>query len=369
MNWRIPGKSLLTALVATALFGLCISPLQAEQVINLYNWGDYIDTEVLDEFEAEYNIRVNMDTYDSAEIVDTKLLTGSSGYDVVIHASSNSAPLMAIGVFHPVDFSRITNIKHLDPIIYQTLQQRYGENFGGVPYMWGTTGIAYNTRMIAERMPDAPLHSSAMLFDPAIISKFADCGVTMLDDPSAVLSMALLYLGYPPDSYDREHLREVEELFAVLRPYIKYYNNSKMLLDLPSEEVCLAMTWSGDFAVANMRAREAGLDIEIRYQVPMEGATDWMDNLYIPADAPNADGAYLLIDFLTRPEIAARNTNLTGYANAVGGATPLVDKEISQDKAIYPDAEIWQRLYPSDVLPPKQQRVRTRSWTKIKSGL
>jgi putrescine transport system substrate-binding protein len=345
------------------------SHLHAEAEVNFYNWGDYIDTSVLEEFEEEYGIKINYDTYDSAEIVDTKLLTGGTGYDVVIHASSNSKQLLDIGVYKKVDYSRLENAKHLDPTIFKILQKRFGEDFGGVPYMWGTTGIAYNSEMIKERMPDAPVHSSALLFDPDVVSKFADCGVTLLDDSSAVLSMALLYLGYPADSIERQHLLAAEELLAAVRPYIKYFNNSKMLLDLPSEEVCVAMTWSGDFAVANMRAQEAGLDITIKYSVPEEGATDWMDNLYIPADANNVDNAYLLIDFLTRPEIAARNTNMTGYANAVGSATPLVDPEISSDPAIYPDAEIWQRLHESKVLPPKEQRLRTRSWIKVKTGI
>ncbi len=341
----------------------------AEPVLNFYNWGDYIDRSVITEFEQEYGIKVNFDTYASSEIVDTKLLTGGSGYDVVIHASSNSKPLMKIGVYHRVDYRRLKNAHHLDPKILSIMRQRFGEDFGGVPYMWGSTGFCYNRDKILERVPDAPVQSSAMLFDPELVSRFADCGVTLLDDPASVLGMALLYLGYLPNSIDPDELREVEELLAGVRPYIKYFDNNKMLLDLPSEEACLAMCWSGDYAVAKIRSAEAKLDVDIRYTVPMEGAPDWMDNLYIPADAVNIDNAYLFIDFMLRPEISARNSNAIGYANANSSATPLVDPAISGDPAIYPGEEIWDRLYETRILPPKQQRIRTRSWTRIKSGL
>ena len=350
---------------------LAATPLTAvaEAVLNFYNWGEYIDGTVIDEFEAEYGIKVNFDSYPSAEIVDTKLLTGGTGYDVVIHASSNSKPLMEIGVYQRVDYSRLENFHHLNPTIFRIMQERFGEDFGGVPYMWGSTGFSYNRDMIYERMPDAPVDSAAMLFDPEVVSRFADCGVTLLDDPSSVLSMALLYLGYPPNSVDPKELAEVEALLAQVRPYFKYYSTSKMQLNMTSEEVCIEMRWSGDYAVANMRAREAGLDVDIAYTVPIEGASDWMDNMYIPADAPNVDNAYLFLDFMLRPEIAARNTNAIGYANSNASATRFVNPEISGDPAIYPGEEIWDRLYEAKNLPPKQQRVRTRSWIKIKSGL
>lgn len=341
----------------------------AEGVLNFYNWGDYIDRTTLDDFEEEYGIRVNFDSYASAEIVDTKLLTGGTGYDVIIHASSNSKPLLEIGVYQRVDYARLKNAHHLDPKIMDIMRRRFGQDFGGVPYMWGSTGFAYNRDMILERMPDAPVDSSAMLFDPDVVARFADCGVTLLDDPSAVLSMALLYLGHSPDSTDPDELREVEQLMSRIRPYIKYFDNSKMQLDLPGEEVCLAMCWSGDYAAANMRASEAGLDVNIRYTVPAEGASDWLDNMYIPIDARNVDNAYLFLDFMLRPEISARNSNAIGYANANRSATPLVNPEISGDPGIYPDEAIWSRLHEAKVLPPKEQRVRTRSWTRIKSGL
>ncbi|MDH4041008.1 MAG: extracellular solute-binding protein [Gammaproteobacteria bacterium] len=338
-------------------------------ILNIYNWSDYIDPEVIEEFEREYGIRVNYDIYDSSEIVDTKLLTGHSGYDVVVHSASFSARLIPIGVYQDVDYSRLENWHNIDPDIVAKIRRYFGDDIAGVPYMWGTTGFAYNREMILKRMPDAPLDSAAMLFDPAVVSHFADCGVSVLDDPTSVIPIAMMYLGYPANSVEPEHLAKVEELLKAVRPYVKYFSSTKMLLDLPSREVCLAMAWSGDYAVAVNRAAEAGIKIDLGYTIPKEGAIDWYDIMYIPADAPHPENAYLFIDFMLRPEIVARASNYIGYANANRSATPLVDPSLTGDPAIYPDAKTMERLQPTVVLPPKQERRRSRTWTKIKTGL
>jgi putrescine transport system substrate-binding protein len=342
-----------------------------EAVLNVYNWADYIDPALLEEFEAEYGIRVNYDIYDSSEIVDTKLMTGGSGYDVVMHSASFSARLIPIGVYHQVDTSRLENWRHIDQQLVAKIAGNYGDDgvIAGVPYMWGTTGFSYNRSMVLERMPDAPLDSAALVFDPDVVSRFADCGVTLLDDPTSVIPTAMLYLGYPADSVEPRHLSEVEALLKSVRPYIRYFSSTKMLLDLPSQEVCIAMSWSGDYSVAASRAREAGLDIELGYSVSREGGTDWYDLMYIPADAPHMGNAYLFLDYMLRPEVIARASNYTGYANANRSATALVDPSITGDPAIYPDEAVLKRLHPSRVLEPKLERLRSRAWTKIKTGL
>ncbi len=339
------------------------------RVLNIYNWADYIDPEVLEEFEREYGIRVNYDTYDSSSIVDTKLLAGSSGYDIVFHSAATSARLVPIDVFQEIDYSRLENWHYIDTALIRKIESSYGQPITGVPYMWGTTGFSYNVKLLRERMQDPPVHSSALVFDPDVISRFADCGVSLLDDSTTVIGTALLYLGYPANSIEPQHLAEVEALLREVRPYIRYFSNAKMLLDLPSEEVCIAMSWSGDYSVARSRAAEAGLDIELAFSVPEEGITDWFDVMYVPADAPNLDAAYLFLDFILRPDVIARISNFTGYANANTAATALVDPEISGDLAIYPDETIIKRLHSVNILPPKQERVRSRSWTKIKTGL
>ena len=337
--------------------------------LNIYNWSDYINPEAIPDFEREFGIQVTYDIYDSSEIVDTKLMTGNSGYDIVVHASSFTARLAPAGIFHQIDFDRLPNWHHLDPTLIRKADEKYSNGLQGVPFFWGTTGIAYNVNLIKQRMADAPVDSSALIFDPEVISKFTDCGISFLDDPTSVIPMAMLYLGYPANSVDLEHLREVEQLVKSVRPYVTYFSSTKMLQDLPSEEVCIAMSWSGDYSVASNRAREAGIDIELDYIIPKEGSGMWFDNLYIPADAPHKENAYLFLNYMLRPEVIAASTDYIGYANANKSATPLVDPKIAENIAIYPDASTLERLQTTEVLAPKEERKRSRTWTKIKTGL
>ena len=234
--------------------------------LNIYNWADYINPEAITDFEEEFGIDVTYDIYDSSEIVDTKLMTGRSGYDVVVHASSFTSRLASVGIFHQVEFDKLPNWHHLDPLLVKAADEKYSNGLQGVPFFWGTTGITYNVDMIKARMPDAPLNSSAIIFDPEIISKFTDCGISFLDDPTSVIPMAMLYLGYPSNSVDLKQLRDVETLIKAVRPYVTYFSSTKMLLDLPSEEVCIAMSWSGDYSVATNRAKEAGIDIKLDFR-------------------------------------------------------------------------------------------------------
>ena len=337
--------------------------------LNIYNWADYINPEAITDFEAEFGIDVTYDIYDSSEIVDTKLMTGGSGYDVVVHASSFTSRLANLGIFHPVDFDRLPNWNHLDPVLVNAANEKYSNGLQGVPFFWGTTGITYNVDMIKARMPDAPLDSSAIIFDPDIISKFTDCGISFLDDPTSVIPMAMLYLGYPSNSVNLEQLREVEALVKAVRPYVTYFSSTKMLLDLPSEEVCIAMSWSGDYSVATNRAKEAGIDIKLDYIIPKEGGGMWFDNMYILEDAPHRENAYLFLNYMLRPEVIAATTNYIGYANVNKSATPLVDSHLTEDVAVYPDEETLQRLHTTEILAPKEERKRSRTWTKIKTGL
>ena len=339
------------------------------QKLNIYNWADYIHPDAITGFEQEFGIDITYDIYDSSEIVDTKLMTGRSGYDVVVHAASFTARLATVGIFHPVDFNKLPNWRHLDPNLIRRADEKYSNGLQGVPFFWGTTGITYNVDLIKERMPNAPLDSSALIFDPEIISKFTDCGISFLDDPTSVIPMAMMYLGYPANSVDLQQLKEVETLVKAVRPYITYFSSTKMLLDLPSEEVCIAMSWSGDYSVASNRAKEAGIDINLDYIIPKEGGGMWFDNMYIPEDAPHRENAYLFLNYMLRPEVIAASTDYIGYANANKSATPLVNPSLTTNVAIYPDAETLQRLQTTEVLAPKEERKRSRTWTKIKTGL
>ena len=339
------------------------------QKLNIYNWADYIHPDAITRFEEEFGIDITYDIYDSSEIVDTKLMTGRSGYDVVVHAASFTARLATVGIFHPVDFNKLPNWHHLDPNLIRRADEKYSNGLQGVPFFWGTTGITYNVDLIKERMPNAPLDSSALIFDPEIISKFTDCGISFLDDPTSVIPMAMMYLGYPANSVDLQQLKEVETIIKAVRPFITYFSSTKMLLDLPSEEVCIAMSWSGDYSVASNRAKEAGIDINLDYIIPKEGGGMWFDNMYIPEDAPHRENAYLFLNYMLRPEVIAASTDYIGYANANSSATPLVNPSLAANVAIYPDAETLQRLQTTEVLAPKEERKRSRTWTKIKTGL
>ena len=340
-----------------------------EAVLNVYNWADYIGETTLEDFEREYGIKVNYDVYDTSEIVDAKLMAGNSGYDVVLHSAGFSSRLIPAGIYQRLDRDKLSNWNNLDKALLQSVAQYDPGNQYGVPYMWGTTGFSYNFDMIAERMQDAPFDSAALVFDPEIVSKFADCGVTLLDSPTEVIPLALIYLGYDADSIEPTHLKAAEELLRSIRPYIKYFNSTKILIDLPSKEVCIAMSWSGDYSVASMRAREAGIDVDFRFNIPTEGSLIWFDLLFVPADAPHLENAYLFLDYLLRPGVIADISNFTGYANANVPATVLVNPEITSDPAIYPDESVLNRLYAGKILMPKQERLRSRVWTRVKSGL
>ena len=377
---RYSAPLLLSAMVSAAAvllwFGQDNQPERAqtlaaegEQRLNIYNWADYIDPQTLVDFEREYGIEVNYDIYDSSEMVDAKLLTGRSGYDIVVHAASFTARFQDIDILHTLDTSRLSNWHYLEPALVETLDRQYSSGLMGSPFFWGTTGFTYNVDEIKARMPDAPLDSAAMFFDPEVISQFADCGVSMLDDPLTVIPLAMMYLGYPANSVDLDQLAEVEQLVKSVRPYIKYFSSTKMLLDLPSKEVCMAMSWSGDYGVAAGRAAEAGIDINLAYTIPKEGSVIWFDNIYIPSDAPHRDNAYLFLDYMLRPEVIARSTNYNGYANANSAATQFVEPSIAEDTAIYPDQLVLERMQTTEVLTPKLERRRSRTWTKIKTGL
>jgi putrescine transport system substrate-binding protein len=340
-----------------------------EAILNIYNWSDYVGETTLADFEAEYGIRVNYDVYDSASTVDAKLMAGKSGYDLVIHSAGFSARLSEAGIFMPLDHSKLDNWTHLDATILAQFSHYDPGNRYGVPYMWGTTGFTYNEDMILERMPDAPVGSAAMWLDPDIVSRFADCGVSILEAPTDVIPQVLLYLGRDPHSMEADDLRAAADALQAVRPYIKYYSATKFMLDLPSRELCMAGSWSGDYAVVSTRAREAGLDLSFKYTVPSEGGTIWFDAAYIPADAPHPDNAHLFLNFLMRPEVIADISNYTGYANANRDATALVIPEYADDPAIYPDAAIMKRLASVSLHPPKIERKRTRAWTRAKSGM
>ncbi len=346
------------------------APTRAEEpVVNVYSWADYIGRTTIQDFEAEYDIEVNYDIYDASETLDTKLLTGSTGYDVVSHDMQLAARIMPVGVFQRVDHARLSNWHLLDPRLLQMYAVYDPGDHYAVPYTWGSTGFAYNVDMIKARMPDAPVDSADMLFKPEIVSRFADCGITFLDSPTDVIPMVLIYLGYSGDSVDPAELAEAEAVLRSVRPYIRYFSSTKLLLDLPNGDVCIAMSWSGDYVTASVGASEAGVDINLAYSVPKEGSVAWYDAWLIPADAPHPENAHRFINYLLRPDVMASITNQIHYANPVPASAAMVKPDYLSNPAIYPTDEMIARMHMRMVLPPKVERMRTRLWARVKSGL
>lgn len=340
-----------------------------EPVLNVYNWADYIAPDTIENFERQHGIRVNYDLYDSTEVVEAKLLAGSTGYDVVFHSYRYSSRLIPIGVYQPLDPAQLDRRGNLDRWVLRMMQAYDPGNRYGVPYMWGTTGFAYNVDMVRERMPDAPLDSAAMLFDPDVVARLADCGVSLLDEPTDVIPMVLLYLGLDPNSLEPEDLAAAEAQLKAVRPHIRYFSSARMLNDLPNEEVCVAMSWSGDYAQAMARAAEAGVDVNLAYTAPREGSMLWFDGIFIPADAEHPQNAHRFIDYLLQPEVIGDISNETHYANANVASLPFVDPAIVGDAAVYPPDGERDRFDVGVIYGPKQERLRTRAWSRVKTGL
>lgn len=366
----------LLRLVSTFAFlavAACISEQNgnesARNVVNVYNWADYIAPDTIERFESETGIKVNYDLYDSSEVVDVKLLAGNSGYDVVVHSNQFSSRLAPIGIFEELDISKFKNFGNLDIDIFERISVYEKVRRYNIPYHWGTTGYAWNVEMVRARLPDHPMDSGDILFDPEVVSKLADCGVSLLDGSTDLFPMVLAYLGLDPEASDADSIAAAEAQLNLVRPYIRYFSNTKMISDLPNKEVCVAMSWSGDYAQAATRAEEAGLDIELRYTLPKEGSGLWVDGLYIPSDAPHPDNAYKFIDFLMRPDVAADIANTVYYANANKASFELIDPVILNNPSIFPDEETWALLYPILSAQPKEERIRTRAFARVKSGL
>lgn len=346
-----------------------MSPAIAQQrVVNVYNWSDYVDPKVLDEFTKETGIKVVYDTYDSNETLEAKLLAGRSGYDIVAPSGTFLQRQIQSGLYRPLDRSKLPNAKHLWPEVDARLAVYDPGNRHAVNYMWFTTGIAYDVAKAKARIGDEPLNTWDILFKPELLKKFADCGVYVLDSPEDLFAIALRYLKLNPDSKAPGDIAKASALLQRIRPSVRRFHSSEYINALANGDICLAIAWSGDSFQAKNRAREAGNGIEIGYVIPREGTLMSMDNLAIPKDAVNVEEAYAFIDFLLRPENAARNTTASNFANGISTDASLIPPDILQNKAIYPDKEVMSRLF--TVSPPDRQtqRTLTREWTRIKTG-
>jgi len=356
---------------AAALAVLAVLPMPAaaqDKVVNVYNWSDYIDPQILKDFEAETGIKVRYDVYDSNDTLESKLLAGKTGYDIVVPTQYYMARQVQAKLLQPLDKSKLPNLKNLDPVLMQRLARYDPGNNHAVIYMWGTSGIGLNPDKIKQRMPNPPANSLRMLFDPEVVSKFADCGVEVLDAPDEIMVAAMKYLGLDPNSKDADSIGKAEALLLKVRPYIRKFHSSQYINDLANGDACLAYGFSGDILQARTRAEEAKKGVRVQYLLPREGAQQWFDVMTIPADAPHVDNAHVFINYILQPKVIAKITNAVQYPNAVPASQQFVDKEAMADKDVFPPASALGRLYTVEPFKQAEQRLLTRAWTRVKGG-
>lgn len=334
----------------------------------VYNWADYIGETTLQDFTAETGIEVVYDMYASMEEMQAKMLAGATGYDVVLQAGLVLPTMVQAGVYQPLDRSKLTGWGNLDPAILKIVEGFDPGNTHGVPYTWGSVGMTYNLALVRALLPDADLESLDVILNPETAAKLGECGLSLLDSSTDWGYMVLRYLGVNTDTATEADYRRLVDVMTPIRDYVATFDNTGYLTTLPNGELCAVNSWSGDYGVAKARAAEAGIEVDLAYYVPKSGAPAWFDVWAMPADAANTDNGYRFMDFMLRPEVVAKCTNFTGYANANKAATAFVDPAISGDPAVYPDAETLTRLYTPRPLTPEQETALTRIWTEIKTG-
>ncbi len=340
----------------------------APKVLNLYIWSDYLAANTLSDFEKQTGIKVHVAYFDTNETLETKLLAGSSGFDVVVPTASYFERQIRAGVYLPLDKSKLPNLRYMDGLLMSKVALHDPGNAHGVIYMWGTNGIGYNEKLVKALLPKAPLDSWRLVFDPAVASKIAKCGISVLDSPAEMIRGVLSYLGKDPNSQSPEDLVQAEAVLTKIRPYIRNINSSEYIEALANGDICVAVGYNGDVMQARDRAREAGKGIEIKYVVPKEGSILWFDMLAIPKDAPNPESAYAFLNYIMTPKVIAEISNFKRYANADAQAQSLVDPSVLNDPGIYPPVAQREKLAVQLADSADQTRAITRVWQKFKTG-
>lgn len=344
------------------------APAAEEKVLNVYNWSDYIAEDTNANFEAKTGIKVNYDVFDSNEVLETKLLAGRTGYDVVVPSASFLERQIKAGVFMKLDKSKLPNLVNMDPEIMERVAKHDPGNEHAVPYLWGTTGIGYNPEKVKAALGTDTIDSWAAIFEPENAKKLQSCGLTLLDAPGEVIDSALIYLGRDPNSEAAEDLKAAEELLMKIRPYVRYLHSSQYINDLANGEICVALGWSGDVLQAKARGAEAANPVQVAYTIPKEGAIMWFDMLAIPADAPHPNNAHEYINYLMDPAVIAGISNYVAYANGNSASFELVDEAVRTDPSVYPTPEVKAKLYPHLAESQEYSREANRAWTRFRTG-
>jgi putrescine transport system substrate-binding protein len=367
---RLCRTSIRIAAAIALAFAFLPPPAGAQQrTVNFYNWSNYMAPGVLEDFTKESGIKVVYDTFDANETLETRLLAGKSGYDVVVPTGYFLQRQITAHVFQKLDKSKLPNLVNAWPVVTDRLATYDPGNTYAANYMWGTTGIGYNVKAVQKILgPGATIDSWDVIFKPENLAKFKDCGVHMLDSADDIFPAALGYLGLDPNSTRQADLEKAADLILKIRPYVRKFHSSEYLSALATGEICLVVGWSGDIMQARSRAAEAKGDVEIGYAIPKEGAQMFFDNLAIPADANNVAEAYELINYLYRPDVAAKNSDFLSYASGNLASQKLIDPKILNDKNIYPDDATLKKLFVISARDPATQRIINRLWTRVKTG-
>ncbi|MBB1520929.1 polyamine ABC transporter substrate-binding protein [Aquipseudomonas guryensis] len=348
---------------------LLASVSQAAESVRIYNWAEYIAPDTLKSFEKASGIATHYDVYDGNETLDAKLMAGRSGYDVVFPSDHFMARQIQGGALKKLDKSQLPNWQNLNPVLLQALQVNDPGNQHGFPYLWGSTGIGYNVDKVKAVLGDGvALDSWDLLFKPEHMAKLSQCGVAVLDNGPELLPIALHYLGLPHHSQNLDDYKQAEKLLLEMRQNVRYFHSSKYISELANGDICLVVGFSGDVMQAGSRASEAGNGVKIEYVIPKEGAPMWFDMVAMPADAPNEAAGYAFMNYLLQPEVMAGISNHVHYANGNAKADGLVDPALKADNKVYPPADVLSKLYTLQAMPLKIDRVRTRIWSKVKSG-
>ena len=357
---------LAPAALALALLHGCGSS-HGEKVLNVYNWIDYVAPDTVADFEKQTGIHVRYDTFDNNEVLETKLLTGHTNYDVVVPTENYFDRQLKAGVYRKLDKDAIPNLKNADPDIMRRIAVHDPGNLYAVPYMWSTTGLGYHVHKVRARLGPAAPDSWTLLFDARNAEKLADCGIAIVDSPLEVLESAIIYLGHDPNRRDPQDVAAASEVLHKIRPFVKRIEPD-IVPALTDGEVCLALTWSGDVEIARNRAKEASTGANIAYLVPREGALMTIDMMGIPADAPHPKNAEIWMNYLMRPEVMAKITNYIKYPSGNAASFALVDAAIKDDPSVYPDAATRARLITHTAASQEYSRLVTREWTRFRTG-
>jgi putrescine transport system substrate-binding protein len=344
------------------------APEQEEKVLHVYNWSDYIAEDTIQNFEEQTGIKVSYDVFDSNDMLETRLLAGNSGFDVVVPSASFLERQIKAGVFRKLDPALLPNLKNMDPEIMQRVAVHDPGNEHAVPYHWGTTGIGYNEDKIKKILGGSEPDSWSFLYDPKFAARFKDCGISVLDAPDEMLKTVLVWLGRDPNSQQEDDLKAAEEKLMAVRPFIRKIHSSQVIDDLANGELCIAVGWSGDILQARDRATQAGQGVKVKYVIPREGTIVWFDMLAIPADARHPRNAHAFINYLMDPQVAANNSNFVNYANGNVASLPMINDEVKNDPGVYPTPQMKAKLHPSLAYGEDFQRSLTRMWTRFTTG-